>query len=384
MNNQGQISEIFIEEIIPNRFQPRLFFDETKISELAKSIKTHGIIQPLVLRKIGDKYEIIAGERRFKAASMIGLTKVPAIIVTMDDNQSAEVALVENLQRKDLTAIEEAKSFKKLLDRGYLSQDQLAEKMGISQSSIANKLRLLNLSDTVQQALLEERISERHARSLLSVSDFTIQEKLLDKIQQERLTVRQLDEEINLLKNGSNVEKMDTLTDFKDIPSETIQQGSPSQYLFEIEKFDKDNEENSMANLEDVLTSSGNSFFQNGNFNDDSVKPVVETVDIPSFDELSIPKNLATDIPQQENPVTIEQAIEELVPESENPKSLYETEVVEEPLQKVEIRVDKSNFRTVEEAFAKLKTEIINAGLRIDMDTYDFDQYYQLIIKVYK
>ncbi len=196
MNNEKSIQEIPIEDIIPNRFQPRLSFNEEGINELADSIKQHGIIQPLVVRRLGDKYEIIAGERRYKASTMAGLTKVPVIISDIDDNQSAEVALVENMQRRNLTAIEEAKSYKNLLDRGYLTQEQLADKMGVSQSSIANKLRLLNLDEEVQEALLNEKISERHARSLLAIEDKEEQRKWLQRIIDERLTVRQLDIEL--------------------------------------------------------------------------------------------------------------------------------------------------------------------------------------------
>ena len=128
MNMEDKILQIPIEDIIPNRFQPRLTFDDQALQELASSIKQHGIIQPLVLRKLGDKYEIIAGERRYKASQMAGLTTVPAVISNIDDDKSAEVALIENIQRKNLTAIEEAKSYKNLLDRGYLTQEQLAER----------------------------------------------------------------------------------------------------------------------------------------------------------------------------------------------------------------------------------------------------------------
>lgn len=193
MNIDKNILEVPIEDIIPNRFQPRLAFNEEGINELSESIKEHGIIQPLVVRKLGDKYEIIAGERRYKASTMAGLTKVPVIISDIDDNKSAEVALVENIQRRNLTAIEEAKSYKNLLDRGYLTQEQLANKMGVSQSAIANKLRLLNLDEEVQEALLNEKISERHARSLLTLEDKEDQKKWLKRIIEERLTVRQLD-----------------------------------------------------------------------------------------------------------------------------------------------------------------------------------------------
>lgn len=157
MNLESGVLQVHVEDIIPNRFQPRLNFDEQALQELAASIRENGIIQPLVLRKLGDKYEIIAGERRFKAAQIAGLTTVPAVISNIDDNKSAEVALVENVQRKDLTAIEEARSYKNLLDKGYLTQEQLAKKMGLSQPAVANKLRLLNLDDEVQQALLDEK-----------------------------------------------------------------------------------------------------------------------------------------------------------------------------------------------------------------------------------
>lgn len=195
MNTEEKVIQVPIEDIIPNRFQPRLAFDEEGLKELSDSIKQHGIIQPLVLRRLGNKFEIIAGERRYKASTMAGLRSVPAIISNIDDNKSAEIALVENIQRRNLTAIEEAKSYKNLLDRGYMTQEQLASKMGVSQSTIANKMRLLNLSNEVQDALLEEKISERHARSLLSIPKEE-QGKWLNKIITKRMTVRQLDLEI--------------------------------------------------------------------------------------------------------------------------------------------------------------------------------------------
>lgn len=207
MNIEKNIQEIPIEDIIPNRFQPRLTFNEDGLNELSESIKQHGIIQPLVVRKLGDKFEIIAGERRYKAATQAGLTKVPVIISDIDDNKSAEVALVENIQRRNLTAIEEAKSYKNLLDRGYLTQEQLASKMGVSQSAIANKLRLLNLDSEVQDALLNEKISERHARALLSLENKEDQKKWLQRILNERMTVRQLDMELKKLKENNNEEE---------------------------------------------------------------------------------------------------------------------------------------------------------------------------------
>lgn len=195
-----KIYYIPIEDIIPNRFQPRLAFDEKELNELANSIIKYGVIQPIVLRNIGDKYEIIAGERRYKASCLAGLKKVPAIINNTDDNTSAEIALLENLQRKNLSVIEEAQSYKKLMDRGF-TQEEIASKLGVSQSSIANKMRLLNLPKDVQNALLYNKISERHARSLLSLPDADMQRSLLNKIISEKLTVKQTEEEISAILN---------------------------------------------------------------------------------------------------------------------------------------------------------------------------------------
>ena len=201
MSTEKKVVEINVQDILPNRFQPRIKFDEEAISDLSASIKEHGVIQPLVVRQVGDKYEIIAGERRYKASVMAGLETVPAIITKLNDKDSAEVALIENVQRQNLTPIEEAVSYKKILDMGYLTQEQLANKLGKSQSALANKLRLLNLSDDVQEALLNGQISERHARSLLKLNNKKQQIKMLNRIIDERLTVRRTDEEIDKMLN---------------------------------------------------------------------------------------------------------------------------------------------------------------------------------------
>ena len=198
--NNKEIVLIPLEDIIPNRFQPRLAFDENELNELANSIKKYGIIQPIVVRKIGEKYEIIAGERRYKASSLAGIKKIPAIINNTDDNTSAEIALLENLQRKNLTVIEEAKSFKKLMDRGF-KQETIASKLGISQSSIANKIRLLSLPKSVQNSLLYNKISERHARCLLTLDNEEDQRNMLNRIINERLTVKQTEDEVNKILN---------------------------------------------------------------------------------------------------------------------------------------------------------------------------------------
>ena len=278
MNNESQILNVPIEDIIPNRFQPRLNFDETGLKELSASIKEHGIIQPLVLRRLGDKYEIIAGERRYKAAKIAGLTSVPAIISALDDRKSAEVAIVENVQRRDLSSIEEAKSYKALLDKGYLTQEELAKKMGLSQSAISNKLRLLSLSENVQNALMEGKISERHARSLLQINEFSEQDEWLNKIIEERITVRELEKRI---KNMKQEEKIEDIPIVELIPNiETIKQNATDivvpQDIFDIKPI-----ENPVAFEEKTIP---NKFF---NYLEDEQAnmSVIEPVSVIPFEE---------------------------------------------------------------------------------------------------
>ena len=204
MYESGKLAVINIDDIFPNRFQPRLKFDEDKLEELSESIRKYGVIQPIVVRPINGKYEIIAGERRYKASVMAGRTTIPAVIVNLSDRDSEEIALLENVQRQQLSPIEEAVSYKRILDMGYITQEELAKKLGKSQSTIANKVRLLNLDDEVQEALLENKISERHARSLLRLSNKADQVKMLHRIIDERLTVKQTDNEIVKLKEEKN------------------------------------------------------------------------------------------------------------------------------------------------------------------------------------
>ena len=374
MDVNQTIQLINIDNIIPNRFQPRLTFDEQGLNELSSSIKEHGIIQPLVLRKLGDKYEIVAGERRYKAATMAGLTEVPAIISNFDDNQSAEVALVENVQRRNLTSIEEAKSYKKILDKGYLTQEALAKKMGISQSAIANKLRLLNLSQNVQDALLNEKISERHARSLLQISDLAGQDFMLNRVILERMTVRQLDSAIkekylkedNLVQtpliteeldfqtsnvNPINLEKeefspIETLDIFsnneislsKDQLPETEEISKPTSKLLNI--FDKP----SYPSLEDEQV---NLSFEHSSAN------IFDTPEEKELEEKEIiVKN--TNIP------------EDIMPEI--PKS----------------KIKENDLESVTIAFKDLEKEIKEAGFKIITEEFDFEDLYQIIIKIDK
>ena len=194
---KDEVVYLYLDDIIPNRFQPREIFDEKALKELAVSIKEHGVIQPIIVRSVNGKYEIIAGERRYKASALAGMTKIPAIIRNLDDKESSKVALLENLQRKNLNPIEEARTYQKILEIDQMTQDELAKTMGKSQSAIANKLRLLALPDEIQDALLKEQISERHARTLLNISDTTEQKNMLKKVISNKMTVRALEEEIS-------------------------------------------------------------------------------------------------------------------------------------------------------------------------------------------
>ena len=206
-DSKNEVVYLFLDDIIPNRFQPREVFDEQALKELAVSIREHGVIQPIIVRKVDNKYEIIAGERRYKASTMAGLTKIPAIIKNLDDKESSKVALIENLQRRDLTPIEEARTFQKILElEENMTQEELAATMGKTQSSVSNKLRLLNLPDEVQDALLKEKISERHARSLLNIEDENEQVKMLDRVIENKMTVRELERAIKEL-NGEPVDE---------------------------------------------------------------------------------------------------------------------------------------------------------------------------------
>lgn len=338
MNLEPNIQYINVENIIPNRFQPRLTFDENALKDLASSIKEHGIIQPLVLRKLSnDKYEIIAGERRYKASQIAGLNKVPAIIADLDDNTSAEVALVENLQRRNLSAIEEAKSYKKLLDRGYLTQEQLAKRLGISQSSVANKVRLLNLPEEVQDALMSEKISERHARSLLSLSNPQDQIDMLNKIIENRLTVRQLDNEIKKLNEPAPEEPTSRFNILNNEENKDL--------LNQIETLDmsfSDNEDNTDLESEDIAKLIMDSKKQ--------LQNQYEIFDIPTAEE--------------SKPV--------------------ETKVEEPKETKSQKRIVKGDLNSVINSLKDIEQEISDAGFQIETEDYDFEDLYQIIIKIEK
>lgn len=195
-DNKNKVVDIKLDQIIPNRYQPRKVFNQDEIRELAHTIEEHGLLQPIVLREYEPaKYEIIAGERRYRAMKMLGWETTPAILRKMTDEESASLALIENLQRAQLSSVEEAQAYRQLMDLNHLTQAALAKGMGKSQSFVANKLRLLKLITPVQTAILDHRISERHGRALLDL-DEQQQRTMLMRIVNERLTVRQTEDEV--------------------------------------------------------------------------------------------------------------------------------------------------------------------------------------------
>ena len=401
MNREPLIQNVNIDYIIPNRFQPRLTFDEKSLNELASSIKEHGIIQPLVLRRLGDKYEIIAGERRYKAAQLAGLTEVPAIISNIDDNKSAEIALVENVQRRNLNSLEEAKSYKKILDKEGLTQDELAKKIGVSQSTIANKLRLLNLTSEAQDALMNDKISERHARSLLSVSDPEKQKALLNKVISERLTVRQLDDEIKKESNPASESTLNHVPSYDELgdvgtpveetpvtnESENIFNSSNNRFNFEPAKEDKPETLNLMADepvneskeekvQEEVQPSPGFNLFNFSNntpeypsLEDEVTNMNMEPMDrLEEFNPFNSSSTISKDVPLE----NLDVPLEEVKKEEEKP--------VEPPKKKIL----ENNLDSVKDAYNDFVNELKEAGYNVSSEDFDFEDLYQMIIKIEK
>jgi len=195
--------DIDLKLINPNPYQPRKKFDQSKLAELSQSIKEYGILTPILVRKSGDKYQIVAGERRFRAAQLSKLKTVPAIIEAFNDNQMMEIALIENIQREDLNVIEEARAFAGIQTSFKVTQEQLSKRLGKSRSYIANLLRLLSLPNNVQDMIAEDKLSMGHARTLIGLNNQEI-EKLAKEIVGKKLNVRQTETLVNLHKKGND------------------------------------------------------------------------------------------------------------------------------------------------------------------------------------
>lgn len=192
---QEEVVQLKVDDITPNEFQPRTQFDDEKINELAQTLQTHGMIQPIVVRKKNEEnYEVIAGERRLRAAKVLGWESISAIVRNLTDTETASVALIENIQREELSVIEEAKAYEQLIEMHSLTQEALAQRLGKSQSTIANRIRLLSLPTEIKQALMNREITERHARALIKLKEPELQLKFFQKVIEKQLNVRETDE----------------------------------------------------------------------------------------------------------------------------------------------------------------------------------------------
>lgn len=193
MEKINEVVFIDVDKIFKNPNQPRTVFDESSIKELSDSIKEVGVIQPISVRKIGKKFELIAGERRLLATKKAGLKRIPSLVIEVSDNQSAVLALVENVQREDLDFVEEAYAYKALMKKNNITQKELAKRVGKSQSNVSNKLRILKLDDEIINKVKEYNLTERHTRALLSLKSKELQNEVLEKIKSRNLNVKQTD-----------------------------------------------------------------------------------------------------------------------------------------------------------------------------------------------
>ena len=196
-------NDLLVDEISPNRLQPRSYFDDTKLEELVTSIEEHGVLQPVVVQKADSGYELIVGERRWRASKKLGLKKIPAVIREVSDAQSLEIAIIENIHRQDLNPIEEAEAYARLANEFALTQEMVAKKVGKSRTAVANTLRLLKLSRKIKEDLISEKISMGHARALLGLENSKQMEILRKEIIKQNLTVRQTEDRVNKIKAGS-------------------------------------------------------------------------------------------------------------------------------------------------------------------------------------
>lgn len=411
---ENAILNVNIDLIIPNRFQPRLVFDEKALNELADSIKEHGIIEPIIVRQLNDKYEIIAGERRYKAACIAGLTKVPVIVRNLSDYKSAQVAVIENVQRRNLNPMEEAKSYKRILDQGLKTQEELAKEIGVSQSTIANKLRLLSLAEPVKQALSENKISERHARALLKLSSLDKQEEMLNKVINERLTVKDLDDEINKLTSpispnlSFKIPEVPNISDSLDLfnvkfPEEPLSDQEPEfvppvvepkevQPITEpkIEPVPKEetievNPDPEIKEIQEKEEEQVPTKPQPDNSTNIFDIPTIgkePKPDYPSLEDLQTNMDLGI-----ESDILVPEQPEEPISEEKAEQKLEVTEpivVPETPVEPPKPRIIPKDLNSVKKAISDLNKEIREAGFNIEFEDYDFSDLYQAIIKINK
>jgi ParB family chromosome partitioning protein len=366
---EAQIRMINVDQLVPNKAQPRTQFDTSSLQELASSIRSHGIVQPLIVRRLQDKFEIIAGERRLKAAELLGLQSVPCIICDIDDNESSELALVENIHRKDLTPIDEARGYKKLLDKGYITIDQLAARMGTTQSNLNDKIRLLSLDEAVQDALQKNMISVKHAKSLLRLTDKMKQVDILNEIIRDKLTVRQVEDEIDKvlgtykkeenLTGGINIDSRNDI----DVSNLLLEDDdfnlsiTPKEYQYRSKINDKNtkkslffnNLENHPATMEDPTLSFGFDPMKTQNIISD--EDFVDLEDQQTDDELDIPVQ-GSEAAQQE--------------------------------EEKKINMDVYTPRELTRAINELVKLAIENNIEVKTEEFNFSDIYQIVVKIVK
>lgn len=379
MRMNKEIVMVRLSDIIPNRFQPRLTFDEEALNDLAASIKEHGIIQPLILRDLGNKYEIIAGERRYKASQLAGVSEVPAIIGEMDDQTSAELALIENIQRKDLSAIEEAKSYKKILDMGGFTQEELAKRMGKGQSTIANKMRLLSLTNEVQAALMNNLISERHARCLLQVKEENKQKEVLNKIITNRMNVRDTD---NYIKNMLGMKQ-----------DEPLFNSSTSNSLENTEE--KKNVTVELSNNKEELPKEEIKIPEPTNNEKESPNVYTQTDNIDFIDINNLtpenkkeePQNIDVEIPKEEIEIPKLPEINSIIEEKENSRveKMNENNIINETQNNKKIdNISRMKMATAIRLAKDTLDDVKTAGYNATLEEVDDGSNYQIIINIQK
>ena len=430
---KDEVVQLYLDDIIPNRFQPREVFDENALKELALSIKEHGVIQPIIVRNVNGKYEIIAGERRYKASALAGLTKIPAIVRDLDDKESSKVALLENLQRKNLNPIEEARTYQKILEIDQMTQEELAKTMGKSQSAVANKIRLLSLPEEVQDALLKEQISERHARTLLNIPDNKKQKEMLKKVIDTKMSVRLLEDEIKkLYPKEETGEETQEETQPIEASATSFVNDNPLMPTAELPEDESNYGKVTIAPPEGEEQPANNKFINYGELDkeeeeeddDDAfnLPPATTTVDVKDIKEQT--EDINTNPPggadldnllNLGNPTATKPANEFITPaekivktdadEEINNSSDYfklpdeipqveeikEEKISNNPLPTVDLsnlnsenQNNKDNLETAINKIKNLIKELENNGIKIKSDEMDFEKSYQVIIKIDK
>lgn len=400
---KDEVVYLYLDDIIPNRFQPREVFDEKALKELAVSIKEHGVIQPIIVRSVKDKYEIIAGERRYKASALAGLTKIPAIIRDLDDKESSKVALLENLQRKNLTPIEEARTYQKILEIDEMTQEDLAKTMGKSQSAVANKLRLLTLPDEIQDSLLKEQISERHARALLNLTDAPKQIELLKKIINQKMSVRAVEEEIKRINNKDGISNMTTSTQQITVTPTPINSTPlsptimPIEEIVDVEPYEgykvvPPTDNNTFINFENVDEEEAETLEDTMDFHDikepidvnqlkkkaEDIKPVPTSNNLDSLLNINVPG------PKVYNSQAEKAISEGFEPQQDKTKDYFtapDFSTIDLPT------VAEPAVYTVDEAMNKVRDLVRDLeahGISIHKDEMNFERTFQVILKIDK